>query len=650
MHQVGAWVSNVSKVMTEVLSGITEENEKSKKDELDVDDDLPVEEKIQKYLNSDMILHRLYLVREIVEYAEDIGYDRTCSSILPFLDQIKKDVEPVIRQAFVEQIPELSSIILTNKNGMQVLLSTLLPIIEELIGDMNTQVRTSAVSSLISIAKRDMSTSQVAENIFPILSSLTSDTGTEQMRVEVARIIHQLSDKMERTDCVEFALPMLLRLSKDDFRVRKAVAQGIGAVSKVVGPTATTEVMLPLYSQLSDDEVWGVRKACAEALVSLSSAVTPSERQEVLLPLFEQFVGDKSRWVKSEAYQNLGHFISCFDADKVPPVLLEYYNGMVEVKNGKYYDSELVVHCAFDFPAVIQTIGGNRWEEVQATFFSLAKDLQWKVRRPLAFSLSVIAYIVGNNITEEYLLPTFEAFLKDLDEVKVGVIKNLYSFLSVLSPEKRISYIKVVADVVNETSNWRFRKLVAKQISKISSLFSVEIVNKWFVPISIQLVQDPVFEVRNAAFSQVGSIIQIISSNPDMVKDYVETVEAFSSTFPDSSFIDRQMFVSVCSHSASQVPPEIFEQNFLPRVLMLAEDSVPNVRLAVCEALNKILDIEKYQNNVEVIAQLKYLAKDKDTDVSYFSSQILHKLRITNGKDKQVSSEEKATKQILHTL
>lgn len=43
---------------------------------------------------------------------------------------------------------------------------------------------------------------------------------------------------------------------------------------------------------------------------------------------------------------------------------------------------------------------------------------QWKVRRTLAFSIHELALVLGSEITRIELVPTFNSFLKDLDEVR----------------------------------------------------------------------------------------------------------------------------------------------------------------------------------------------------------------------------------------
>lgn len=63
--------------------------------------------------------------------------------------------------------------------------------------------------------------------------------------------------------------------------------------------------------------------------------------------------------------------------------------------------------------------------------FHLFYCLQWKVRRTLAFSIHELAVILGDQLTAADLVPIFNGFLKDLDEVRIGVLKHLYDFLKV---------------------------------------------------------------------------------------------------------------------------------------------------------------------------------------------------------------------------
>ena len=169
-------------------------------------------------------------------------------------------------------------------------------------------------------------------------------------------------------------------------------------------------------------------------------------------------------------------------------------------------DPDLVLACAFNFPgvptcflffqfyisnifpfptvAVVLTLGKDRWKRLRTTFSKLSGDmqvcltllschspmltlvfffffLQWKVRRTLAFSLHEIANIIGTDQTEEDLVPVFDLYLRDMDDVKIGVLTHFSKFLSSLKPATRSTFLARIKDLLAPTNNWRFRQLIA---------------------------------------------------------------------------------------------------------------------------------------------------------------------------------------------
>ena len=104
-----------------------------------------------------------------------------------------------------------------------------------------------------------------------------------------------------------------------------------------------------------------------------------------------------------------------------------------------------------------------------------ARSRLWKVRRSLACSLHDVASIIGGELTERDLLDTFELFLHDIDEVRSGVIQKMSAFLGILSPGCRESFLPVMAEVLRDQGrgNWRFRRMMAAQLSDFSILFSL---------------------------------------------------------------------------------------------------------------------------------------------------------------------------------
>ena len=115
----------------------------------------------------------------------------------------------------------------------------------------------------------------------------------------------------------------------------------------------------------------------------------------------------------------------------IPQTLLDHYLSMTDPSRAQTVDAEIAKHCAYSFPAVAFTLGRNNWNCLHELYDTLSGDMQWKVRRTLAFSIHELALILGTEITSRDLVPVFNGFLRDLDEVRIGVLKHLSDFLKV---------------------------------------------------------------------------------------------------------------------------------------------------------------------------------------------------------------------------
>jgi hypothetical protein len=85
----------------------------------------------------------------------------------------------------------------------------------------------------------------------------------------------------------------------------------------------------------------------------------------------------------------------------------------------------------------------------------------------------------------------------------VGVIRHLSKFLKVLSKPIRAEYVDTIREIQSLGSNWRFRKLLAKQLGTIAELYDIDIVKSAIIPLAVQLCEDQVTTVRYAVTQEV---------------------------------------------------------------------------------------------------------------------------------------------------
>ncbi len=145
--------------------------------------------------------------------------------------------------------------------------------------------------------------------------------------------------------------------------------------------------------------------------------------------------------------------------DKVPPILLSYFITMIEMNSQHSLDSDMNYNCAYNFPAIALTIGADNWRYIKTLYKRLAEDVSWKVRQTLAYSIHELAAILGTESTQVDLVPIFDSFIKDVDEVRIGIVSNLTKFLRVLTMDYRCTYMPQLNDFIkmDNQRNWRFR-------------------------------------------------------------------------------------------------------------------------------------------------------------------------------------------------
>ena len=76
------------------------------------------------------------------------------------------------------------------------------------------------------------------------------------------------------------------------------------------------------------------------------------------------------------------------------------------------YLFQILVACAFYFPAVLQAVGVVKWNQMYKVLAFLFKQ-QKGVRRSLANSLHEVAKIIGADMADEYLIKILGSFLRD---------------------------------------------------------------------------------------------------------------------------------------------------------------------------------------------------------------------------------------------
>ncbi|GMI48465.1 hypothetical protein TrCOL_g6668 [Triparma columacea] len=648
-------------------------------EDLSIDDSLAALPRLIQYTQSPIALQRLVHVKQLSDVCLKTDLQTLIGKVLPIIRKLEEDEEYVVRQHLVEQVVKVGVGVMikdvvasdppaklppppspmTDEYVMEILegdevsklelykttpyrtliLETFLPMLARMLSDQSPEVRTVCSSGLVSLSKC-MNAGDLGPHVLTVVLQLAHDDENEEMRMTAAGLLADMCAVIGADLVRQFVAPEIISLAEDPvFRVRKASALNLAKICKIAGPADTKNRLLPAYVRLTRDDMYRVRKACAESLVEMSKVVDSATRRGELVSVFAGLLDDSSKFVRNAALQHLGNFISTLadDEDPVPSLLIEKFIGMAQIDTGDATtDAELRLHCAFSFPAVVLAVesgdraGKGGWLALVDAFQILVRDVMWNVRKTLSCSLHEIAKLLEPQLVERDLLQVFELFLRDSEEVKVGVISHIYEFLSVLSPLCRESYLHTLTEIFDSGSplNWRMRHIVAKQLPKLINLFEMKSVQHSILPLVVTLLRDPVAEVRTSSFAAVASMFELKGGNQGKVQ--VEIIREMTALAVSTTYVDRVSFLCTCQIlAAGQAPTELVEEDkekkkerilelctmmqnkkLFGLALKLKDDKTSNVRVA-CWKLFTSLPEEFIAKHKELKKGLQELEDDK---------------------------------------
>lgn len=576
-------------------------------EDLTIDDSLSEHQRVVRYAKSTIGLQRLVHVKMLADVAKSIDFDSMVMTIIPLLEPLSKDIEPVVKQHLVEQLKFVAKIChdTGGEEGYTILLETILPITASLLEDEKPEIRQSASMTLVDIAPL-IKDDDIGQHVLTIILRLAHEDDKEEMRMTASQLLNLLAETLGHDLCKQFVIPEVVSLAEDPvFRVRKSTALNFHNICKVGGEHELLERLMPAFVRLSKDDMYRVRRACAESLSDISKNVSEVIRLGVLVEIFLRLTHDPSKLVKQSILQQSGMFIATLPSRAVTETILSQYCSMVaSPTNDLAVDAELRHICAYCFPAVFQVISKERWHEIREVYHTLAQSRNTNTKQTLAHSLHEVARILDDPIlVEEELIPLFEDMIQDVETVQMGIIKHLAQFLTYLPEPCRVSYLPLLHDILHSTNpfNWRLRQHLAVQLPVLVRLPPKQDVYRTLFPTVMILLQDPVASVRRDSFSGVTTLINILHGlasvelGSEVEADFKEKEElklvsrqnleevavAINSFNSGDKYQLRQLWIELCTQLLKDLPISLFEEFFLQGVLTLTSDPVSNVRVAL---------------------------------------------------------------------
>ncbi|KAF8201663.1 armadillo-type protein [Pholiota molesta] len=394
----------------------------------------------------------------------------------------------------------------------------------------------------------------------------------------------------------------LERVGRDPvYWVRREASFALGALAKVVPEEVVLSSLLPLFDALRWDTVWHVRHSALFALPAILSRLTPAQRKNVALETIVTLSKDPNPTVRLGVLEALGEVIHTFHVDEEGPPgqLVDLFLGRREdrrVRDGQqplvlsspeesfYTDPKRHLICAFNFPAVALTLGGQRWEELRNTYLEITLDDSPGVHRTLAASLGELAKIIGAENAKKDLVGVWWSSIRtDDEEVRSRGIDSTPIFIGVIGKEVGMELVQGLLAVWKEGSlrGWRERELIIKTLISWVTLIGLDSASlaRAFL---VKALEDNVAAVREAAISIVPELYSIFSAT----NESAELLHDLQSLAPSTNYRRRMTFIA-CQQTLTLAtdkkgqPLISCDDDFLRSVADLANDAIEGVRIGI---------------------------------------------------------------------
>jgi serine/threonine-protein phosphatase 2A regulatory subunit A len=340
-----------------------------------------------------------------------------------------------------------------------------------------------------------------------------------------------------------------------------------------------------------------------------------NERHTVLIPIAKMLVKDSSWWVRRNMAASLPqlvpHFTSDFLGSDIGAVILFLLRDLdPEVKAAASRSCAQIVD-------VLMKENGYFNDSVLADIIDMKTDRFPQVRETVASDLLVFARITGEGIAKEKIYPMLADLLSDPErDVVVAALKGLRENFDLIDSYAvtQAALPKIMEIAVKE--DFRVKIEIIRLFSRFLPYISAEAMSSQVVPLISAWLQDSVYKVRREIAEKLTVIIRIVDNLE--FRDEIFQVLMRLNYSPLSGV--RQASLMVVWFLSEAMPKNVVSEKMLSSVMLMASDTVPNVRLLAAKVLLKLKNFVDGRGINQVERGLRLLVNDADPDVKYFAS------------------------------
>jgi serine/threonine-protein phosphatase 2A regulatory subunit A len=591
---------------------------------------------------------RLFCAKKLTDLGNLLGISRIEDEIIPFITDLILNYEDdgEVLSEFSNQLLNLLIILKKKKIFSFIGIRSL----EILAGNDDETVRQTSIKNLLKLIEL-LDEELISSEIFPLMKRLIDNDLKTKM--SCCYLFPAVYSKLKDPSVKKELLQVYYDISQEDPpSVRRAAADNIKYFCKVDDPEVIS-LLIKLYNKFIVDKVDIVKIHTIESTKSLIEKIKPDEIKEVPIPeektdltppeppveqpkntkeklifSFTTSMCKEKAWrVKYAAAECIAQI--CDDFGKVffetnfVPVLLIFLK-----------DKEAEVKCAVlnFFDKYFEYLSLEKFKEQFLTIFTtLSTDTNLHVRSVFACTIlkCIPFFKKDEQLMTNNIMPMLTKLLKDeIVEVQYAAIEHLDKII-LLSNDDIDIINKYIIPIIQEgmtNKKWRFRYLVAENLSKVVGLLSKDKFMSTFFPIIKQLFSDHASEIRKETWNIIEEIEKKVYKN----FIYENIWEIQKEKMSSKNYILRIASMKSIDYLKKYYQNNVLKDEIIPFILEnIKNEKVPNVKFSACEVLASLVNYLGKDPKIKKVAEdyISSLTNDKDEDVAFFSKKAIQEIK-----------------------
>jgi serine/threonine-protein phosphatase 2A regulatory subunit A len=496
---------------------------------------------------------------------------------------------------------------------------TLLQPLEALAGVEETVVREKAVESLCLVGKQTAEEHTTSHYIGMLRRLSTGDWFTS--RVSSCGLFSVAYAKVTQAETRQQLRASFTLLCHDETpMVRRAAASNLGSLAAQFEPEFLVSDIVPIFTQLANDEQDSVRILVAENCHSIAQLLSSdADAMKYIVPVLRQFGEDKSWRVRYMVVEQLSMLGGAMKSAEIVDELVPIFRRILQDPEAEV--RTMAAHHVASFSNSVPQAAVV--EQLMELVSALASDPSQHVKAALAPEIMAMAPHLGRELTTAQLLPLHLQLLRDeSSEVRLNVISQLEAVSSVIGVAQISHSLLPAVMELAQDKQWRVRLAIIQYMPSLAKQMGQQMFDSELSELCFSWLVDPVYAIREAAvknlpllcsaFTEAWSEQNVLPRIIGLYKDqtnYMHRLTAFNA-------------INELLENAAQarLSTELVVDRLLPVVLEGTKDTVANVRFNAAKTIGRLIPYIDASTLTGVIKpRLQELSLEQDVDVKYFA-------------------------------